>query len=254
MTTIRKEILWHGAAVKLILDAPPANILDAAMMAQLQGHLDQLVEPSPVKLLIFEGQGDHFSFGASVQEHRREQAGDMLHSFHGLFRSLIKVALPSIALVRGQCLGGGMELALMCNWIFAAPDARFGQPEIKLGVLPPPASVILPLRVGQAAADMLCLTGRTWNVEQAQQAGLVTDVSPDPAEAVTLFASKHLLPKSASSLRLAQRAARCSFNETLLRQLPQVEKLYLEELMATDDANEGIASFLEKRSPVWKNR
>ena len=146
-----------------------------------------------------------------------------------------------------------MELAIFCNWIFASTTARFGQPEIQLAVFPPPASVILPLKLGQGRADHLCLTGESWTAEQALETGLVQDVSEDPAAALDAFVQTHLLKKSASSLRMAVRAARCNFNAALRQQLPQVERLYIDELMSTHDANEGIGAFLEKRKPRWTN-
>jgi cyclohexa-1,5-dienecarbonyl-CoA hydratase len=204
-----------------------------------------------LKLLVFEGEGPHFCFGASVQEHRREQAADMLKGFHGMFLQLVDLAVPTAAVVRGQCLGGGMELAIFCQWIFAAPTAKFGQPEIQLGVFPPPASVILPLKLGQAAADHLCLSGESWTAEQARAAGLVHEVAEDPMAALDAFFDKHLKPKSPSSLRMAVRAARLGFHQALREKLPALERLYVDELMATHDANEGIAAFLEKRPPVW---
>ncbi len=253
MAKIRPETLWDGAGLKLVLDAPKANILDAAMMKEIVEHLDDLSGRPEVKLLVFEGEGSHFCFGASVEEHQRDQAAGMLKSFHGMFLKLIDLDIPTAAVVRGQCLGGGMELAIYCNWIFASPSATFGQPEIMLAVFPPPASLILPLKVGQAAADHLCLSGASWSAEEAKAAGLVHEVAEDPAAALDELAKKYLLKKSASSLRFAQRAARTHFNEILRQKLPVVEKLYVDELMATHDANEGITSFLEKRKPEWKN-
>jgi len=254
MSQIRKETLWDGAGLKLVLNAPKANILDAEMMAEIVAHLDEAAGNPDIKLIIFEGEGPHFCFGASVEEHQKAQANDMLTGFHGMFLRLIDLAIPTAAVVRGQCLGGGMELAIFCNWIFAAPDARFGQPEIQLGVFPPPASLILPMKLGQAAADHLCLTGQSWKAEKAQAAGLVHEVAEDPMAALDAFAQKFLVTKSGSALRMAVRAARIDFNETLRTKLPQLQKLYVEELMETADANEGIGSFLEKRKPEWTNR
>lgn len=254
MGTILTETLWDGAGRKVLLNAPKANVLDAEMMGQIRRELDRLRGEPGVKLLVFEGAGPHFSFGASVEEHTRDRAGAMLEAFHGLFLAMVDLGIPTAAVVRGQCLGGGAELAIFCNFIFASPDAKLGQPEIQLGVFPPPASLILPRKVGQAAADELCLTGAPVSAERARELGLVTEVAEDPAAACAAFAEKHLLPKSAASLRMAVRAARLEFNEALRRGLPAVQRLYIEELMATADANEGIGSFLEKRKPVWKDR
>ncbi len=254
MSKVRGEKLWDGAGLKLVLDAPKANVLDGEMMAGIHEQLAALVNAPEVKLLVFEGEGSHFCFGASVAEHVKEEAPAMLASFHGLFLKMIDLALPTAAVVRGQCLGGGMELAIFCNWIFASPEAKLGQPEIMLGVFPPPASLILPLKLGQARADHLCLTGESWTADQARDAGLVHEVAEDPAAALEAFAQKHILPKSAASLRMAVRAARLGFNQSLREKFPEIERLYLEELMETADANEGIASFIEKRKPQWQNR
>jgi len=254
MGSISTEKLWDGAGVKILLDAPKANVLDAEMMGQIHGELDTLAEAPDVKLVVFEGSGKHFSFGASVPEHTKENVGAMLDAFHGMFLKMVDLAIPTAAVVRGQCLGGGMELAIFCNWIFASPSAMFGQPEIQLGVFPPPASLILPRKVGQAAADLLCLGGESIGAERAQELGLVTEVAEDPSAALAAFAERAILPKSGASLRMGVRAARHEWNLALRAGLPMVQKLYIEELMATEDANEGIGSFLEKRKPVWKNR
>jgi cyclohexa-1,5-dienecarbonyl-CoA hydratase len=254
MAKLRAETLWDGAGLKLVLDAPKANVLDAEMMAAIHEQLDGLARTPDVKLLVFEGEGSHFCFGASVPEHVKAKAPAMLDAFHGMFLKMIDLAVPTAAVVRGQCLGGGMELAIFCNWIFASPEAKLGQPEIVLGVFPPPASLILPLKLGQARADHLCLTGESWTAAQAQAAGLVHEVADDPGAALDAFALKHILPKSAASLRMGVRAARAAFNQTLRTMLPVVQRLYVEDLMETADANEGIGAFLEKRKPVWRNQ
>jgi len=177
----------------------------------------------------------------------------MLRAFHGIFRRLIKLGVPTASAVRGRCLGGGMELACFCNRVFAAPGALLGQPEIQLGVLAPIASLILPARVGQARADELLLGGRTVPAEEARELGLVDELGPDPRAAAEAWAGRELAPKSASSLRFAVRAARWQLNQTLLAGITALEALYLGELMSTHDANEGLASFLEKRRPEWKH-
>lgn len=248
--------LHDGQVVRLTLNAPKANILDSDMMAGLHGFLSDLRDRQELKLLQLTGAGDHFSFGASVQEHVREQATGMLRQFHGLFHTLIELAVPTAALVSGQCLGGGLELALMCNFLFADRSARLGQPEINLGVFAPPASLILPLKIGQHKADEILLTGRSYTAEEAAAMGLATALFTD-REAMLLgvdeWLVKNLLPKSAAALRFAVRAARLRFNELLIAQLRSIEALYLDRLMSTHDANEGIASFLEHRKPAWKN-
>ena len=245
-----------GAVRRVLLDAPKGNVLDSVMMADIHAMLDEAGGHPELRLIVYEGAGKHFSFGASVEEHVKEKAGQMLASFHSMFLKMADLAIPTAALVRGQCLGGGMELAIFCNFLFAESTAAFGQPEIKLAVLPPPASVILPLKVGQASADVLALTGATVSTARAHEMGLVTHLVPegeDGWEHVSGWAGRNVAPLSGASLRRAVRAARMHFNEVLREKLPEVERLYLEDLMLTHDANEGIASFLEKRKPDWKH-
>lgn len=246
-----RQVVW------ITLNAPKGNVLDAEMMTQLQGVLDGIALEPQVKLIVFTGAGDHFSFGASVPEHTKELAPLMLKQFHGLFRTLVKLAVPTAALVSGQCLGGGMELAIGCNFLFVDKSARLGQPEIKLGVFAPPASAILPLRIGQTRADNLLLTGISITGEEAATIGLATQVFDNRESMISAldqWIGEQILPKSASSLKMAVRAARHGFNEALIARLVKLERLYLDELMATHDANEGIASFLERRPPKWENK
>ena len=180
----------------------------------------------------------------------------MLRSFHKLFFSLKDLAIPTLAIVSGQCLGGGMELAIMCNFILADKTAKLCQPEIVLGVYPPPASIILSEKIGLARAEELIITGRNITAEEGKAIGLINEVYNDKAEleeGVKKFTELQILPKSASSLRFAVKACRVKFNHILGNFLPILEQQYVNELMNTNDANEGIASFIEKRKPVWQN-
>ncbi len=248
---IRVQPLLDGEAVHIVLDSPKGNVLDAAMMSEIGQELESYKARRELKLIAFSGAGGHFSFGASVAEHVREQAPAMIASFHGMFLRLVDLAIPTVAAVHGRCLGGGMEFAMFCNLVFAHPKAVFAQPEIQLGVLPPVASVILPFKVGQSAADDINLTGRNVTCEEAHTLGLVDRICEDPVAELESWASRELAPKSASSLRLALRASRHRLHEALRVDLPVMERLYVDQLMATHDANEGIASFLEKRKPAW---
>lgn len=247
------EPFLDGNALRVVLNAPKANVLDSVMMGEINDLLDELRGQESLKLLCFQGAGPHFSFGAAVEEHVGERARSMLGQFHGLFYRLADLAVPTAAVVTGRCLGGGMELATFCGRVFATPDAILAQPEIQLGVLPPVASVVFPLRAGQAAADDLILTGRNITGEEALRLHLVDDVSPDPRAAMEAWATRYFAPKSASSLRMAWRTSRWHLHRRLREDLPGIEALYLDELMATFDANEGLASFLEKRSPAWQH-
>lgn len=256
MQKIKINYLYEDSVATILLDDGKGNILDHIMMEELQQIFNTFTDNKDLKLLVFEGAGKHFSFGASVEEHSRELAGAMLGAFHRLFYSLRDLSIPTLAKVSGQCLGGGMELALMCNFIFADTSARFGQPESVLGVFPPPASILLPEKIGYARAEELLITGKTITADEAKSLGLVNEIFDDKdllEKGVHAWTEKHILPKSASSLRYAVKAARVKLNHVLSSFLPQLESMYIKELMETRDANEGIQSFLEKRKPVWTN-
>lgn len=256
MSKIQLEFTHNQAVASIRLCNGRGNVIDRQLLGELNNTLASLRHQPQIKLLILEGTGEHFSYGASVEEHVREQVPQMLRAFHEVFYRLNELCIPTLAGITGCCLGGGLELALMANFLFADRSARMGQPEITLGVFPPPASLLLPLKLGQARAEELLLTGKTISADEALQSGLINAVYEDRTAldgAVQEFIEKQILPKSASSLRMGVRAARMVFSETLLLRLPQLERLYLKELMATEDANEGIAAFLEKRKPQWKN-
>ncbi|MCO5168615.1 MAG: enoyl-CoA hydratase-related protein [Planctomycetes bacterium] len=249
---VRAALEEEGGLLRLVLDRPKGNVLDREMLEALREEA-RAAGPA-VKALLLEGEGRHFSFGASVDEHRPEVVGALLPAFHGLFLDLAASGKVLLAAVRGQCLGGGLEVAAFCQRLVAAPDATLGQPEVKLGVFAPVASLVLPLRLGQARADDLLLTGRSVGAAEALALGLVDEVAPDPAEAARAWYRQHLAPRSAAGLRHAVLAARHRLHRALTDDLPWLERQYLEELMSTADAREGISAFLEKRAPAWSHR
>lgn len=250
---VRVEPLDDGAIWRVLLATPKANIVDMEKVEILTAIFERAGQAAGLKAIVIEGEGPHFSFGASVQEHLPDQVQSMLRGFHGLFGRMLDASVFTLAAVRGQCLGGGLELVFFCNRVVASPDAKLGQPEIMLGVFAPVASVALADRVGRGAAEDLCISGRSVSAEEALRIGLADEVADDPSEAALAYARKHLLSKSASSLRMAQRAVRRDFGERFRREIAEVERMYLEELMATADANEGLNAFLAKREPQWKN-
>jgi len=256
MEKIKVEYTHDGAVARIILDDGKGNVLDNVMMNDLHQLFAELKDNNDIKLISFEGAGKHFSFGASVPEHTKEKAADMLDSFHRLFYEIADMSIPTMAKISGQCLGGGMELALACNFLYADKTAMLGQPEIMLGVYAPPASILLPLKIGNAKAEDLLITGKSITADEACRIGLVNEVFEDRDAmdtALDEWINKTFVPKSASSLRYAVRVARKVFNKTVKTELPELEKIYVSELMETNDANEGINSFLEKRKPEWKN-
>jgi cyclohexa-1,5-dienecarbonyl-CoA hydratase len=251
---VRVEVLEGGAVWRAVLNTPKANILDREKIEALTALFEHAQGENAVKAIVLEGEGPNFSFGASVQEHLPDACAAMLSSFHGLFRTMLDASVVTLAAVRGQCLGGGLELAAFCQRVFASETARLGQPEIVLGVFAPVASLVLRERMGRSAAEDLLLTGRTITAEDAFRTGLVDERHENPGEAALAYARTHLLPHSASSLRRAARAARLDFADRFRADIARLEAVYLDDLMRTADANEGLQAFLEKRPAAWKNR
>jgi len=240
---------------RVTMGGSKGNILDTTLMDALVDVFERAKRTPALKAVVLEGAGSHFSFGASVEEHLPGQVASMLTRFGSLMYAVLESGVVVLGAVRGQCLGGGLELVSLSHRIFATAEARFGQPEIVLGVFPPAASVLLPDRIGRAHAEDLCLSGRTIFAEEARAIGLVNEiVEGDPAEAALEWARAHLGPKSATSLRLAVRAVRLGLEDRLRSDLPKLERLYLGTLMQTADAVEGLEAFLAKRKPEWRHR
>jgi cyclohexa-1,5-dienecarbonyl-CoA hydratase len=235
---------------------PKGNIITADIVAALRTGLEALGQHPHLKLITIEGQGADFSFGASVPEHAPDRIGRVLPEMHALVEDLLAAPAVTAAIVRGRCLGGGFELALACDLIFASDDATFGLPEIALGVFPPAASVLLPLRAGYARAARAILTGESRPATEWRDAGLVELIAPAASldGEVDRWFAQHLAPRSAVSLRHAAASARAGLVAHVRSLLPGLERLYLQELMSTHDAAEGIAAFLEKRRPIWTDR
>jgi len=256
MKKLKIEYTHDRTVVNIILDDGKGNVLDNVMMKELLNLFTEFKMNNNIKLITFQGEGKHFSFGASVPEHTKDLASTMIATFHKIFTDLIELSIPTMAKISGQCLGGGMELALMCNFMFADKTAVLAQPEIILGVFPPPASIMLPLKIGNARAEEILLTGRNVDAEEGEKIGLLNKVYEDK-DALNAGAdewiTKNIVPKSASSLKYGVKAARSTFNYIMNNKLPYLEELYVKQLMETKDANEGINSFLEKRKPVWEN-
>jgi len=243
-----------GTVLRLRLSRPKANIVDAAMIAALRAALGEHLPSARLRAVLLDAEGPHFSFGASVEEHLPESCARMLRDLHALIVQMLESPVAILVAVRGQCLGGGLEVAAAGHLIFAAPGAMLGQPEMKLGVFAPAASCLLPERIGQSRAEELLLSGRSIDAAEAHRIGLVNVVADDPEAAALAWFDEHLAPKSASSLRFAVRAARAGFRERVAEKISRVERLYLTELMATRDAVEGLTAFIAKRPPKWEDR
>ena len=235
---------------------PKGNIVTAEMIHALSQGIENVAQNPHLKLMTIEGAGADFSFGASIPEHAPAEIGRVLPEAHALIYALLDAPAVTAALVRGRCLGGGFEIALACDFIFAERSATFGLPEIQLGVFPPTASALLPPRVGLARATSAILTGRSQSAADWQRAGLIEDVVPDGTldAAVARWFDAHLAGKSAAALRHAAAAARLAVRQHVRAVLPELERLYLDDLMQTEDAAEGVAAFMQKRAPKWTDR
>ena len=255
--TISVDLFENGTVLRLLLNQPKGNVLTMAMMRDLDRALRAHRDDKHLRLVVIRGAGGNFSFGASVEEHRREQAPDMIRGFHLFLRGLAAYPVPVAALVEGRCLGGGFELALCCHFIFAAKGARFGCPEIKLGVFPPVFAVVGPRRMPGALAERMLLTGEDVGTDVAERAGLLTAVfeDGDPQAALLEWFRRALAPLSAFALRQAAAASRngSGFIDAMQQALAATERRYIADLVPSHDGNEGIEAFLARRAPKWRD-
>ena len=236
---------------------PPLNVFNIAMMREINDAINECASRRDMVAIMFEaGAGSRaFSAGVAVEEHVEDTIYRMLDSFHGIFRALEQAGKPTIAVVDGAALGGGCELVAGCDIVIASERARFGQPEIKLGVFPPVAAVLLPRIIGDKRARELILTGELIDAPEALRLGLVNAVVPvaqleQKAQEVLVKLRELSAPALEATRRAIDLARGASFEDALRR----VEDLYLNELMKTEDANEGVLAFMQKRKPVWKNK
>jgi cyclohexa-1,5-dienecarbonyl-CoA hydratase len=247
----------QDGVARIKLNKPPLNVLDIAMMREINHALERLDDDPSVKVLIFEAvEGSKaFSAGVDISEHTADKVNEMIDVFHKIFRLLDRLEIPTIAVVGGAALGGGCELALFCDMVIASEKASFGQPEIQVGVLPPIAVVALPEIIGPKKTMEMVLTGDRIRADEAEQLGLINKVvPPEELQAASVEFVEKLTKLSGAVLRLTKRTVRVgsvgSFNDGLTA----VEKVYLGPLMDTEDAHEGLAAFIEKRPPVWKDK
>jgi len=247
-----------GTLLQIRLNRPKANVLTQAMMAEIGEALAAHREDPELRLVVLRGTGGHFSFGASIEEHRQDRVREMLRDFHGLARAIAAYPVPVAAVVEGRCLGGAFELVLCCHFVFATTSARFACPEIKLGVFPPVLAAAGAARLGGALAERLLLTGQEIDAAAARQAGFVAEVFDDAAsidDRILEWYRATLRPLSPYSLREAVRASRrgsglvAAMGDTL----DDVERQYLDRVATSHDGNEGIEAYIARRAPVWKH-
>lgn len=236
----------------LTLARPPLNILTIAMMEELAAALAEVAGRPGLQALVLAAEGRAFSAGVAIADHTGDRAKPMLEAFHEIFRRLHALECPTIAVVQGPALGGGAELATFCDVVIASASATLGQPEIKVGVFPPIAALHYPTRVGHARALQLLLSGQVLAAREAERIGLVDRVvPPEELEAGVAAVLAGFTDKSAAVLRLTKRAVRMGWDAGFEAALTRLETLYLDELMHTADAAEGLRAFVEKRPPIW---
>ncbi len=243
----------EGRLLRLRLSRPKANLIDGAMIAALDRALADHLENSGLTAVLLDAEGPHFSYGASVEEHLPGRCEAMLTGLNGLILRMVAAPVTILVAVRGQCLGGGLEVALAGHLLFAAADAVLGQPEMKLGVFAPAASCLLPELIGPQHALDLLLSGRTISGAEAAAIGMAREAAADPERAALAYFDEHLKPKSASSLRYAIKAARSDYAARVRAKIKFVERLYLDDLMKTHDALEGLGAFVAKRAVQWRH-
>lgn len=241
------------AVARLVLNRPPLNVLHIPMIRELRAALDQVAADEGVKVLVITGAGRAFCAGVDVADHTAARVGEMLHVFHDAIRQVMSLEMPVIAAVNGAALGGGWELAMACDMVVAREDAKIGQPEIMLGCYPPVAAALMPRLIGWQRAMELILTGRTITAAEGQPLGLVNRTLP--AETFAQGVDEFIGPLTALSrpvLRMTKRVVKEGLELGFQAALERAEAIYLNELMQLEDAHEGIAAFMEKRKPVWK--
>ncbi|MBI4769102.1 MAG: enoyl-CoA hydratase/isomerase family protein [Chloroflexi bacterium] len=239
----------------LTLQRPPLNILNIAMLRELGEALALAAGEASLRVLVLRAQGTLrvFSAGADVGDHKAGRVGEMIPLMDGACAALAGFPAPTLAVVHGHALGGGCELALCCDLIYAAQKATFGQPEIKLATFAPVASMQLPGLVGYRRAAELLLTGEAIPAAEAERIGLINRAVPDDelGGAVDALLDR-LKALSGAALRAAKRGLQLGVAGWPARSA--VEVVYLQDLMSTADVHEGLNAFEEKRAPVWQHR
>jgi len=244
----RDNVAW------LTLKKAPLNWMDIPMMEEINQALDGLVS-APPNLLVIQAEGKAFSVGVEVADHMGDKAEKMIQVFHGIFRKLDALGVPTLAVVGGAALGGGCELATYCDMVLASEKARFGQPEIQVGVFPPIAALAFPRIIGRKKAMELILSGEAIGAREAVEIGLVNKVvAPEELQKEAEAWAARFSKLSNVVLRMTRRAVVEGWDTQVEKGLERIESIYMKELMRTEDAQEGLHAFLEKRDPVWKGR
>ena len=254
-TADRIQVELTAPVARIRMQNPPLQVIDLAMANELASALLEIESRADISAIVLEGDARAFSAGVDIGAHLPEQVSEMLRGFHTVIRALVASKKVTIAAVQGACLGGGAELAAVCDMVYTSATAIWGFPEIKLGCYPPVATVALPALVGQKRASELILTGRQISGDEAAAIGLATrSVPAEGLEDVIQDTLGQLRAMSISSLALAKKSIYAWDEIHFDKGLARAEKIYLEELVLTVDSREGIAAFLEKRRPKWTGK
>jgi cyclohexa-1,5-dienecarbonyl-CoA hydratase len=255
ITHSRIMVAVRSPLARITLQHPPLNIIDMTMMGELAAALAEIEARSDLSVVVLTGAGKNFSAGVDVADHTPARVAEMLGKFHSVVRALVGTKKVTIASVHGHSLGGGAELAMMCDIVYTADDAAWGFPEIKLACYPPVAATALAALVGQKHAADLILTGRTITGQEAANIGLANRAMPEvEVEGAVEETVQQLSILSSAALAVAKKAMYGWDSMHFDKGLARAEKIYLDDLMKTEDVHEGINAFLEKRQPIWKGK
>ncbi|ARK28901.1 enoyl-CoA hydratase/isomerase family protein [Halalkalibacter krulwichiae] len=245
---MNEKVAW------LTLKREPVNVLNIEMMQEIVDALETLISHEQPHALVIRAEGKAFSAGVAIEDHIGDKAEPMIHVFHKMFHLLTKIPCPTVAVVEGAAIGGGCEIASFCDISIATERAKFGQPEINLGLFPPVSVAVFPLLMGLNRTMELLLTGKTISAVQAKEYGLINDVvNEEELETYLEDLLDSFRSKSRTALNITRMAIRESLATTFAQTIGKVEQIYLNDLMKTQDAQEGLDSFLDKRKPVWSH-
>ena len=249
------RVIDDGASVSVVMNRPPLNVLNTAMMKELNAALVQVRGAGSARVVLLRAEGKAFSAGVDVADHTADRVGDMMREFNAIFANLSAIPVPTVAVVDGAALGGGCEVAIGCDMIVASDRSKFGQPEIRVGVFPPVAAAIMPRLIGRNRTLEYLMTGEPMGAAEAERIGLVNRVFPADGfgEGVAAFVSK-ISSQSRVILEMTRKAVDLGLRLPAAEAVAEAEKLYMGDMMNTEDAAEGLRAFLEKRAPVWRNR
>jgi cyclohexa-1,5-dienecarbonyl-CoA hydratase len=249
------KLSTHDSAATLVLNRPPLNVMNIAMMREINSGLEALRASPGTKVLVIKAEGKAFCAGVDIADHTSDKVEGMMKEFHRTFELLHSFTIPSVAVVDGAALGGGCELAIYCDIVISSERGKFGQPEIKVGVFPPIAAALFPRLVGRNRTLELLLSGETISATEAERIGLINQVFPVEGfeQHVGAFISK-ITAQSKVILELTKRAVDTGLHRPCMEAIGRAEDLYMNEMMKTEDATEGLQAFMQKRQPQWKDR